>query len=149
MRILTLKRLEDLGACEDSVGDFREIWGEEVKVTPEVFVPHASTFDWHWAMDYLLSRERSNQFQEEWRKFINDWRGRREALRNEYHRERFGEKEYSSKFDELTKERDVWEARKFAELYIADADAPPPESWDEDNDDDDEIDDAVEVGSRG
>jgi hypothetical protein len=151
MRILTVKRLEDLGACEDSVGDFRKIWGTQVEVTPEVFVPHAATFDWHWAADYLLSRKRSTQFQNEWREYMRDLRTKRDALRVEYQHDKFDTEEYNHKCNELTKERDAWEARKFAELYIADEGFPPvDESPAEDEDDDDEdIDDAVEVGSRG
>jgi hypothetical protein len=54
-RILKVKQLEEASACSDRVDLFKELFGDEVKVTVSLAKKHYNKFDWDWAANYLLS----------------------------------------------------------------------------------------------
>ena len=55
MTHITLKMLQDAGACHDQVVLFRKHFGRSVDVTRERCVEFADVFDWDWAARRLLS----------------------------------------------------------------------------------------------
>jgi len=137
MRILTLERLEKEEACEEQREKFEEVWGKQVEVTPDVFVQHAATFEWDWACYNLLSKAKHEQWLEDREEMLKGYREKRQALHDtrdnavaEIDGPQWGEaylnkereifRDHQDKITELQQERSVWEARKFAELYIAD-----------------------------
>lgn len=55
-RVLTIKQLEDIGACRSQIEKFRNLFGDSVSVTIELAVEHADDFDWFWGRR-LLGRD--------------------------------------------------------------------------------------------
>ena len=53
-RKITAELLAELGACEDIVKLFRELFPDGVIPTVDLCVKHAATFDWVWAAGNLL-----------------------------------------------------------------------------------------------
>ena len=59
---LTLRQLQDSDACPNEIEIFQELFGDEVEVTEELCVKHASKFDWGWAARALLTKEQRAAF---------------------------------------------------------------------------------------
>lgn len=54
---ITTTQLEEAGACEEEVNEFRDRFGEEVDVTEELCIQNANAFSWSWAGTYLLTED--------------------------------------------------------------------------------------------
>ena len=52
---ITVKQLKALGACEDQVKLFQDLFGPSVVVTEALCVQHAQKFSWGWAAHNFLS----------------------------------------------------------------------------------------------
>ena len=52
---ITVKQLKALGACEDQVKLFQDLFGPSVVVTEALCVQHAQKFSWGWAAQNFLS----------------------------------------------------------------------------------------------
>jgi hypothetical protein len=52
-KTITLAQLSQLGACEDQLNKFQELFGESVILTPAL-AAYAAEFDWDWAAWRLL-----------------------------------------------------------------------------------------------
>jgi hypothetical protein len=55
MKYITLRKLENLGACSEQRRLFKRLFGSRVAVTEAKLLPHANKFNWRWAADHLLS----------------------------------------------------------------------------------------------
>lgn len=57
MAKITTLQLGDKLACKEQIERFEDLFGEEVEVTLELCIKHATDFDWWWAAAHLLSSE--------------------------------------------------------------------------------------------
>ena len=64
MKTLSIRKLKLLGACEEQVKLFQELFGDSVEVTPELCATYAGQFDWDWAAQRLLSATANKAFDE-------------------------------------------------------------------------------------
>ena len=55
MKKITARKLKLLGACQEQVDNFKELFPSGTVVTVELCVLHAQTFNWNWAAQHLLS----------------------------------------------------------------------------------------------
>lgn len=63
---VTLEQLEELGACQEHRERFSDLFPEgHVEVTVELCVRHATTFDWEWAADALLTKDAQELYRTE------------------------------------------------------------------------------------
>lgn len=53
--VITLARLEALGACRSQRFKFTELFDDSVVVTRELAMEHAGAFDWYWAAEEMLT----------------------------------------------------------------------------------------------
>ena len=53
--IITLKQLDNRGACKGQRDLFEKLFGASVEITKELCIKHASDFDWTWATKNFLS----------------------------------------------------------------------------------------------
>ncbi len=60
---LTSERLIELGACEEQIEKFDEIFPEGTDVTIELAVQHANTFNWNWAAEKLLTTQALQEYE--------------------------------------------------------------------------------------
>ena len=51
---LTIKTLQEHGACSDQVELFRSLFGESVELTEALAIEHGDKFDIAWCADNLL-----------------------------------------------------------------------------------------------
>ena len=56
-KTITYTQLQTLGACENQLELFKQLFGDEVKLTLEVVKEHGHKFDIQWAANMLLSKE--------------------------------------------------------------------------------------------
>lgn len=56
-KVLTLKQLEEAGACDKYYKRFQELFGESVEVTYEVCLKHSKDFNFGWALNRLLDKD--------------------------------------------------------------------------------------------
>lgn len=61
--VITLKEMQDSGACEKSVKRFRRIFGESLELTDESIAKVAPFFDWDCAATKLLSEEQAETYE--------------------------------------------------------------------------------------
>lgn len=54
-RLITLKMLEDAEACSSQIKEFKERFGDSVKVTKELCLSVVEVFDWQFAARHFLS----------------------------------------------------------------------------------------------
>jgi len=52
---ITLKQLQDAGACEEQQKLFKQAFGEQVEISEALAVQYAKVFNWEWAAEHLLS----------------------------------------------------------------------------------------------
>jgi hypothetical protein len=70
---MTYELMRELGTCGDYRSKFRELfpvseYPQGVEITVENCVAHAQNFDWHWAIDSLLTREAAQT----WRNYVDN-----------------------------------------------------------------------------
>jgi len=59
---ITARLLRSKGACDKQVQKFHALWPRGVRPTLELAAEHASTFDWSWAAQHLLSALASAEY---------------------------------------------------------------------------------------
>jgi len=74
--IVTLKRLEEFGACAEGRERFRELCGESCTVTEKLCVEHATEFNWDWAACRFLPVEAWAEYDKAW---APTWEGYKRA----------------------------------------------------------------------
>lgn len=148
--VITAKYLRNLGACDEQVELFEEVWGPSVVVTEEEMVKHAHQFDWSFGAEWLLApRDEERQVRQD---RYSEWRGLLVPLEDQ-RREDLGilrrsrdnadnDEAYSIATSKVSEATFKWDdalraarARAFAQLYIkynseenADGTAKPAES---------------------
>ena len=60
---ITAERLERLGACQEQIEKFRQIWKDgPAPMTVESAVENADAFNWDWAARYLLTPDNQDEY---------------------------------------------------------------------------------------
>ena len=59
---ITVKQLQDVGACSAQVDKFVELFGSKVNVTKKLALQYYNVFDWNWVCSALLSKSASAEY---------------------------------------------------------------------------------------
>jgi hypothetical protein len=82
--VITLKQLEELGACESQRILFRVRFGESVKLTKKVILKHQHEFNLNWLSVYVLNDANQKRLGEEAQEAYNEYWDLRTAVIKEY-----------------------------------------------------------------
>lgn len=84
---ITYEQLQKLQACEGQLKLFRTLFGDEVEVTRELIIEHAEKFDWDWAAESLLSREKYEDYREKRKLIYEDYREKIKQIDEDHRRQ--------------------------------------------------------------
>ena len=119
MNIITLEQLKEHNACVQQLHLFKELFGEEVKVTVEKCLEYYNKFDWVWAAKHLLSDELFKEYKKieqlAWEEYFNILQPTyKKYLKNKV----LVEKEYRETMQPIWEEYRKKIAQAFAKCYL-------------------------------
>jgi hypothetical protein len=82
--VITLKQLEEFGACESQRILFKARFGESVKLTKKVILKHQHEFNLYWLSVFALNAANQKRLSEETSEAYNEYWALRTEVMKEY-----------------------------------------------------------------